>query len=103
MINRGGVIVAPEFVEEVLRLDPAVKDVAVVGVSVGGLEEIWAAVVSEQPFDVQAMAERARLKLNEKTPNRILRVETIPRTESGKVTRDVLHDQLLARLRAAKP
>ena len=103
VINRGGVIVAPEFVEEVLRLDPAVKDVAVVGVSVGGLEEIWAAVVSEEPFDVQAMAERARLKLNEKTPNRILRVDAIPRTESGKVTRDVLHDQLLVRLRTAKP
>jgi acyl-coenzyme A synthetase/AMP-(fatty) acid ligase len=99
VINRGGVIVAPEFVEEVLRLDPLVKDVAVVGVPVDGIDEIWAAIVSEQPFDVQAMAQRAHARLNEKTPNRILRVEQIPRNEAGKVTRNVLREQLLARLR----
>jgi acyl-coenzyme A synthetase/AMP-(fatty) acid ligase len=74
--------------------------VAVVGVPVGGIDEIWAAIVSEQPFDVQAMAQRAHARLNEKTPNRILRVEQIPRNEAGKVTRNVLREQLLARLRS---
>jgi acyl-coenzyme A synthetase/AMP-(fatty) acid ligase len=100
VINRGGVIVAPEFVEEVLRLDPVVRDVAVVGVSVAGIEEIWAAVVSDEALDVQSLAERAFVRLNEKTPNRILRVDVIPRNENGKVTRNALREILLARVRA---
>jgi acyl-coenzyme A synthetase/AMP-(fatty) acid ligase len=101
VINRGGVIVAPELVEEVLRLDPAVRDVAVVGVPVAGIDEIWAAVVSDQPIDAQAMANRAAERLNEKTPNRILRVDAIPRNENGKVRRGELRDLLMNRVRLA--
>ena len=100
VINRGGVIVAPEIIEEVLRLDPLVRDVAVVGVPVNGIEEIWAAVVSDDAFDGQAIAQRAHPKLNEKVPDRILRVEAIPRNENGKVTRNALRDALLSRVRA---
>lgn len=100
VINRGGVIVAPELIEEVLRLDPSVRDVAVVGAPVNGIEEIWAAVVSDVPLDVNAIVERAHPKLNEKVPDRILRVDAIPRNENGKVTRNVLRDLLLARVRA---
>jgi len=70
VINRGGVIVAPEIIEEVLRLDPLVRDVAVVGVPINGIEEIWAAVVSDDAFDAQAIAQRAHPKLNEKVPDR---------------------------------
>ena len=100
VINRGGVIVAPEIIEEVLRLDSLVRDVAVVGVPVNGIEEIWAAVVSDDAFDAQAIAQRAHSRLNEKVPDRILRVDAIPRNENGKVTRNVLRDTLLARVRA---
>jgi acyl-coenzyme A synthetase/AMP-(fatty) acid ligase len=99
VINRGGVIVAPEVIEEVLRLDPAVKDVAVVGVpNAQGLEEIWAAVVSDGEVDANVMAGRAREKLNEKTPDRILRIDSVPRNESGKIVRNDLRQQLLSRL-----
>jgi acyl-coenzyme A synthetase/AMP-(fatty) acid ligase len=99
IINRGGVIVAPELVEEVLRLDPAVKDVAVVGVPVGGVEEIWAAVMSDAAVDAEAVAARAHPRLNEKTPNRILRVDAIPRNENGKVLRQQLRETLVSRVR----
>ena len=102
VINRGGVIVAPELVEEVLRLDPAVGEVAVVGVPMAGIDEIWAAVVSKQPIDAQAIAERAQSRLNEKTPNRILRVDAIPRNENGKVMRGELRELLLSRVRSAQ-
>ena len=81
--------------------DPAVRDVAVVGVPVAGIDEIWAAVVSDQPIDVQAMADRAAGRLNEKTPSRILRVDAIPRNENGKVTRGELRELLLSRVRAS--
>jgi acyl-CoA synthetase (AMP-forming)/AMP-acid ligase II len=100
VINRGGVIVAPEVIEEVLRLDPLVRDVAVVGVpNAAGIEEIWAAVVAEGPIDANAIAVRARDKLNEKVPDRILRIDAVPRNENGKVTRNALREQLIARLR----
>jgi acyl-coenzyme A synthetase/AMP-(fatty) acid ligase len=59
VINRGGVIVAPELIEEVLRRDPAVRDVAVVGVPRNGLDEIWAAVVADGEIAPQALADRA--------------------------------------------
>ncbi len=99
VINRGGVIVAPEAIEEVLRLDPAVRDVAVIGVpNAAGIEEIWAAVVSDGDVDANAIAVRARDKLNEKVPDRILRIDAVPRNENGKITRNALREQLIARL-----
>jgi acyl-coenzyme A synthetase/AMP-(fatty) acid ligase len=98
VINRGGIIVAPELIEEVLRLDPSVREVAVVGVPVNGVEEIWAAIVSDEPLDVNAIAERAHPKLNEKVPDRILRVDAIPRNDNGKITRNALRETLLSRL-----
>ena len=67
---------------------------------VNGIEEIWAAVVSDDAFDAQAVALRAHPKLNEKVPDRILRVEAIPRNESGKVTGNALRDALLSWVRA---
>jgi acyl-coenzyme A synthetase/AMP-(fatty) acid ligase len=44
------------------------------------------------------MAGRAREKLNEKTPDRILRIDSVPRNESGKIVRNDLRQQLLSRL-----
>src|SRR5690606_26028803 len=54
MINRGGLKVFPAEVEEVLRLDPAVADAAVVGVPDDRLGEApWAFVVADgdRPLD----------------------------------------------------
>ena len=79
-----------------------IGEVAVVGVPMAGIDEIWAAVVSKQPIDAQAIAERAQSRLNEKTPNRILRVDAIPRNENGKVMRGELRELLLSRVRSAQ-
>jgi long-chain acyl-CoA synthetase len=99
VINRGGVIVAPEIIEEVLRLDPTVRDVAVVGVTnASGIEEIWAAVVCDGELDANAVAQRAYPKLNEKVPNRVLKVDAIPRNQNGKIIRDQLRAELVERL-----
>ena len=56
-------------------------------------------MVSDQEIDANAMAQRAFPSLNEKVPDRILRVAVIPRNQNGKVTRSVLRDELIARLR----
>ncbi|MGN6486984.1 MAG: class I adenylate-forming enzyme family protein [Devosia sp.] len=101
IINRGGVIVAPELIEEVLRLDPAVTDVAVVGVAnAAGIDEIWAAIVSPAPLDGEGLIRAARQKLNERVPDRLFQIDAVPRNENGKVMRNVLREELRRRLEA---
>ena len=100
IINRGGVIVAPELIEEVLRLDARVADIAVVGApSAAGVDEIWAAIVSSAPLEAEALVAAARPRLNEKVPDRVFQVDAIPRNENGKVMRNLLREMLAARLR----
>lgn len=98
VINRGGVIVAPDLIEEVLRLDPMISDAAVVGVPTeAGIDQIWAAVVAPFALDLDAVMAAARLQLNERAPDRLFQVEALPRAESGKVKRNALRDELMAR------
>jgi acyl-CoA synthetase len=101
VINRGGIIVAPEAIEEVLRLDTRIADVAVVGVPNDlGIEEIWAAVVSDTLIDPRAVADAARPRLNEKVPDRIVQVTSIPRAESAKIRRGELREILKQKVKA---
>jgi len=98
VINRGGVVVAPDAIEEVLRLDKRITDVAVVGVpNPQGVEEIWAGVVADSLLDTKAIIDAARPRLNEKTPDRVIQVPSIPRAESAKVRRGQLREMLLAK------
>jgi long-chain acyl-CoA synthetase len=97
MINRGGLKVFPGEVEEVLRLDPAVADVAVVAAPDDRLGEVpWAFVVPAVPgaeLDGAALAAEARERLAPfKIPVRFVAVAELPRNEAGKV----LHRELLA-------
>lgn len=100
VINRGGVVVAPELIEEVLREYPGVEDVAVVSVpGKSGVDEIWAAVVPSGQLDAQGLLNAARLRLMERAPDRVFQVGRLPRAESGKVQRNAVRDELLARPR----
>ena len=96
MINRGGLKVFPGEVEEVLRLDPAIADVAVVGVPDERLGEVpWAFVVPASPgadLDAAALTAAARERLAPyKIPPRFITVSELPRNEAGKVqTRKLL-------------
>ncbi|MCW2545827.1 MAG: AMP-dependent synthetase and ligase [Mycobacterium sp.] len=97
MINRGGLKVFPGDVEEVLRLDPAVADCAVVGAPDERLGEVpWAFIVPADPhgvLDPKALATTARERLAPyKIPTRFIAVTDLPRNEAGKV----LHRELLA-------
>lgn len=96
VINRGGVVVAPEAIEDVLRLDQRIVDVAVVGVpGASGLDEIWAAVVVREAIDAAAVITAAKAKLNEKAPDRVIVVPEIPRNVNGKPMRGAVREQLL--------
>lgn len=96
VLNRGGVVVAPEAIEEVLRDFPGVEDVAVVGVPTdSGIDEIWAAIVPSAQVDAQGLLQAARLRLSERAPDRLFQVGRLPRAESGKVMRNALREELL--------
>lgn len=95
IINRGGVVVAPELIEEVLRLSASVTDVAVVGcTNTAGIDEIWAAVVASARLDPDRLIAEAAPKLNERVPDRVFQIDAVPRNENGKVMRNALREQL---------
>jgi acyl-coenzyme A synthetase/AMP-(fatty) acid ligase len=99
IINRGGVKVSPDAIEEELKKHPSLEDVAAVGVlDAVGLEQIWVAVVTrgKSDLDVSAVFEFCRETMPEAVPDRIFQVSEIPRNRLGKVPRETLKDQLMA-------
>lgn len=98
MINRGGLKVFPGEVEEVLRLAPAVADVAVVGAPDTRVGEVPVAFVvphADTSVDAAALEELSRTHLAPyKVPVRFVLIDALPRNEVGKV----LNRELVERL-----
>ena len=95
VINRGGQIIAPEIIEESLLAFPGIKDAAVFGhPNAEGIEDIWAAVVSDQWVDASAVRQVIGSRLPERTPDRVVQVDSIPRNEMGKIKRAELRSAL---------
>jgi acyl-CoA synthetase (AMP-forming)/AMP-acid ligase II len=98
-IIRGGENIAPAEIEEVLLAQPAVAEACVVGVPDDEWgQRIEAAVVlragaSATPDELRA-AVRAELR-GAKTPDRIVFSESLPHTETGKMLRRVVLQQML--------
>jgi acyl-CoA synthetase (AMP-forming)/AMP-acid ligase II len=94
MINRGGLKVFPDEVEETLRAFPGVRDLAVAGVPDDRLGEVpWAFVVVEDGTTVDDEALRAFAHdrmAPYKVPVGVTRVDALPRNEIGKLLRQEL-------------
>jgi acyl-coenzyme A synthetase/AMP-(fatty) acid ligase len=95
IINVGGVKLAPEAIEDVLGRHPAVAAGAAFG-SVGdsGMDEISVAVVTSRPVadsDLVAWCARHSMPVT-----RVFRVSELPKTESGKIDRQLLKQRLLS-------
>jgi acyl-CoA synthetase (AMP-forming)/AMP-acid ligase II len=90
-IIRGGENIAPAEIESVLLEDPAVLDVAVIGVPDDEWGQRIEAVVVPAPGhtpDPEALREFVRSRLRgSKTPDRVHLVPQLPRTETGKLIR----------------
>lgn len=104
MIVRGGVNIAPQELERLIRLHPGVADVAVAGFGdpVMG-QEIAAFVVGRGEITIADL--RAFLAANvapEKRPREIRIVGSLPYSENGKLLRRVLVDELERSLTAAR-
>ena len=90
MINRGGLKVFPDEVEERLRALDGVEDVAVAGVADDRLGEVpWAFVVGRTTLDELQAWCRATLAPY-KIPVGVTVVDALPRNEMGKVLRQDL-------------
>lgn len=98
MVITGGFNVYPSEVEDVIRGEEGIDDIAVVGlVDELGAEEVVAAVVT--PDGLVPDAERLRQRLKErlaayKVPRRFHVLSELPRNEMGKVLRREVRDRL---------
>jgi acyl-CoA synthetase (AMP-forming)/AMP-acid ligase II len=94
MINRGGLKVFPDEVEEHLREYPGVHDAAVAGVADERLGEVpWAFLVVEPGADVDpdALREWSRERMAPyKVPAGVTFLDELPRNEIGKLLRQDL-------------
>ncbi|MBN2622628.1 MAG: long-chain fatty acid--CoA ligase [Acidimicrobiales bacterium] len=97
LINRGGNKVHPDAVEEVLRLSPAVDDVAVVGAPDDRLGEVPVAFLVGRPVPDDELVALCREHLVAyKVPAAFRWVDALPRSEVGKVLRADLARTLAA-------
>jgi len=94
MVNRGGLKVFPDEVEEHLRAYPGVADAAIAGVPDDRLGEVpWAFLVlaPDAHLDETAFAEWCRARMAAyKVPAGVTVVDTLPRNEIGKLLRQEL-------------
>ena len=101
LIITGGFNVSPSEVEDVLLMHPDVAEAAVVGVPrPSGGEDVTAAVVLEPGavFDDAALRDFCRTHLTPyKVPRRIAEVDSLPRSQIGKVLRREVRAQLTKR------
>ena len=88
-INRGGEKFGPTEVEEALRAHPAVTDVAVVGITDDEMgQRVAAAVVARLPLTLEELRSHCRDRIAYfKLPERLMIVDHIPYSETGKVNR----------------
>ena len=97
IINTGGVVVSSREVEECLYTHPAVSEVAVIGLPDEKWIEAVAAIVTlktGQHADAAALIAHAKAHIAPfKVPKRILIVESLPRTASGKLLKRELRKQ----------
>lgn len=97
MIIRGGENIAPEQIESILYLHPAVEDVAVIGIPDEEWGEEVVAVVIPKPGTNPTAEELINYTKERiasyKAPKQIVFVNELPRNHLGKVLKNVLRDQ----------
>jgi acyl-CoA synthetase (AMP-forming)/AMP-acid ligase II len=92
----GGYNVSPAEVERILAEDPAVRDVAVVGLADERMGEVPVAfVVAADGFDAGAVQARAAERLaGFKVPRRYELIDALPMTAAGKVDKQALRARI---------
>jgi acyl-CoA synthetase (AMP-forming)/AMP-acid ligase II len=104
IIIRGGANISPAEIEEVLLSDPRIREIACVGIPDKRLgERVCACVVPANEAggllieDLLEIAQRRGLARN-KWPQRLMLLDSLPMTASGKLRRPVLQASVMKRL-----
>jgi len=99
VINRGGVKVSGNRIEEIVKGMPQIKDAAACGiVGTSGLEEIWIAVEAHGPVDIREIKDILREHVDIGiSPDEVFVLDELPRGELGKVQKLRLKELLLGR------
>jgi acyl-CoA synthetase (AMP-forming)/AMP-acid ligase II len=91
MIPDGGALVSPGPLEDGLRRVPGVRDVAVFTLpEADGVATVCAALVLAPGIEPEAVRADAAARLGDRAPARLVVVDQLPRTPTGKVQRRVL-------------
>ncbi|MBI3953196.1 MAG: long-chain-fatty-acid--CoA ligase [Chloroflexi bacterium] len=97
MIKRGGEMVSPEEVENVLQSHPAIDEAAIIGVPDDTWGELVRAVVVKRPHSrvsAEELIEFCHQRLASfKKPESVVFVDELPRNPMGKVLKRVLREQ----------
>jgi acyl-coenzyme A synthetase/AMP-(fatty) acid ligase len=95
VINVGGLKLAPEVIEDMLRTHPAVTNVAAFGtMGEGGIEEISLAVLANRPIADSVLVDWSAER-GVPVTRVFFMTEDLPKTASGKVHRDLLKQRFL--------
>jgi acyl-coenzyme A synthetase/AMP-(fatty) acid ligase len=100
LIIRGGVNIAPLEIDEILLKHPGVSEAAAVGVpdKIYGEEVVCYVVPKEQTLTEASVLEHCRKFLPPaKTPKQVRIVPDLPKSDRGKVLRDKLKEEWVAR------
>jgi acyl-coenzyme A synthetase/AMP-(fatty) acid ligase len=100
LIIRGGVNIAPLEIDEILLRHPGVAEAAAVGVpdAIYGEEVVCYVVAKDKALTASAVLDHCRKFLPPaKTPKQVMVVPDLPKSDRGKVLRDRLRDDWLAR------
>jgi acyl-CoA synthetase len=97
LIIRGGENISAKEIEDVLILDPKIKEIAVISIPHQRLvETVCAYIVADEPIElsyVSTLCTRAELA-KQKHPQHIECVTELPKTPSGKVQKHILRDMI---------
>lgn len=97
LVIRGGMNLSATEIEDLVRLHPAVRDVAVVGAPDPRLgERVCAVIVADEPPTVPELAEllTSHGLAKQKLPEIVVSVDALPKTPTGKVQKHLLRAQL---------
>ena len=100
VLNRGGLIIAPEIIEHALEEHPLIVEAAAFSHQApDGTDEIWAAVTlagSGEAHSRESLANilaSLRPSLAERSPDRLVHIDALPRAAGGKLKRGELRNQ----------
>jgi len=92
-IKTKGAKIAPHKIDQTVANYPGIKEAAAFGVAGSDdTDEIWLAVVSDQPIDIAALKAFCAEKMGAYAPAHFLQIDKLPRNEGGKILRWALMD-----------